>query len=100
MANKFKLQTTTAIRKSLMEQLESRGADISLYKDIVDQYIKNIDLIRQFQADIELRGVYDAVAMKDNPSIRNLLATQKQNTALLKSMELSTTKCVVDDDEL
>ena len=46
-----------AVRKSLVEQLKAKGADIDLYKDQVNDYMMMWDLKEKLKDDIEENGL-------------------------------------------
>ena len=52
-----KTESIGAVRHSLIAQLKNRGADISVYNDLVDQYITNLQIIRDMKKDIKKRGL-------------------------------------------
>lgn len=96
------------VRESLIAQLRQRNADISVYNDLVEQYITNLKIIRNMQADIKKRGLsFKAISAtgkeyeKENPSVKALIMYQKTGIAILGAMQLSTDKCTnPEDDEL
>ena len=105
---KAKTESIGAVRDSLIAQLKNRGADISVYNDLVDQYITNLQIIRDMKKDIKKRGLsFNTVSStgkeyeKENPSVKALIMYQKTGIALLQAMNLSTEKCMnPEDDEL
>ena len=100
-----------AVRKSLVEQLKAKGADIDLYKDQVNDYMMMWDLKEKLKDDIEENGLrmkYMAAnggsVEKDNPSVKQLPLINKQMLMLLKQLDISTDKVVKegggDSDDL
>lgn len=100
-----------AVRKSLVEQLRAKGADIDLYKDQVNDYMMMWDLKEQLKDDIKgngLRMEYKAAnggsVEKDNPSVKQIPLINKQMLMLLKQLDISTDKVVKegggDSDDL
>lgn len=91
----------TRVKKSLIEQLTAKGADIDIFTDQINDYMTMWDLKESLKADIEengLRMMYrtanGGMAEKDNPSVKQLPAVNKQMLMLLKQMEISTDNAV------
>lgn len=108
---KIKRETLRArVKKSLKEQLAARGADIDLFDDQINDYMSMWDLKERLKDDIEKNGLRmnyrtanGGEAEKDNPSVKQLPAVNKQMLMLLKQMGISTDKVVKDgsaDDDL
>lgn len=79
------------IKDSLIEQLTLKGANIEVYRDLIDSYIFCTKLERKMQADIRKNGLtYKAISatgkeyMKDNPSVKK--CRDVQQTALSDSL--------------
>lgn len=98
----------TNIKKSLIEQLEKKGANVDCFVDMVESYIFFTQQERKMQADIRKRGLsYKATSAtgkeytKDNPSIKNAAMYNKQRLSILKDMGLSINTIEAEcDDEL
>lgn len=96
------------IKRSLIEQLEAKGASIECFADLVDAYIFYTKMERKMQSDIRKRGLsFKAVSStgkeytKDNPSIKNAVMYNKQRLAILAQMGLNIKNIECDcDDEL
>lgn len=99
------------VKKSLIEQLVAKGADVEIFMDQINDYMSMWDLKETLKDDIEkngLRMMYKTAnggkAEKDNPSVKQLPAVNKQMLMLLKQMDISTDKAVKDggdsDDDL
>ena len=89
------------VKDSLIEQLKSKGADVDIFTDQINDYMAMWDLKESLKADIEkngLRMMYKTAnggkAEKDNPSVKQLPAVNKQMLMLLKQMEISTDNAV------
>lgn len=99
---KIKTETIRSrVKKSLIEQLKAKGADIDIFTDQINDYMAMWDLKESLKADIEengLRMMYSTAnggrAEKDNPSVKQLPAVNKQMLMLLKQMEISTDNVV------
>lgn len=99
---KIKTETIRSrVKKSLIEQLKAKGADIDIFTDQINDYMAMWDLKESLKADIEengLRMMYSTAnggrAEKDNPSVKQLPAVNKQMLMLLKQMEISTDNAV------
>ncbi|KSU88916.1 MULTISPECIES: P27 family phage terminase small subunit [Priestia] len=93
----------TTIRKSLLEQLENRGFSGEVYRDLVNDYMNLWDNKNALQKDIKERGVVfkdrSSVGVemyKNNPSVKDQLAVNKQMLQILKDLSLN---IPVEDDE-
>lgn len=89
------------VKKSLIEQLEAKGADVDVFLDQINDYMSMWDLKENLKDDIKengLRMYYTASnggkAEKDNPSVKQLPIVNKQMLMLLKQMDISTDKAV------
>ena len=94
------------IRKSLIQQLTAKGADIDLYYDQIEDYMSLWDLKEQLKEDIEengLRLMYQAAngsdVEKDNPSVKQLPGVNKQMLMILKQLDVSTDKVIRPDGD-
>lgn len=98
------------IRRDLLDQLKAKGADMLIFRDLIDRYIYFRRLEIEMQRDVSERGLsYLSVSstgkeyFKDNPSIKNAIMYNKQCLEILKQLDL-TTKTVdtdtADDDDL
>lgn len=96
------------IEESLLEQLQTKGADIEHFIDLVRDYMSLWDVKNDLLQDIKKRGVmykdFSSVGvemMKNNPSVRELVGINRQMLAILKDLEINTkTVAVFDDDEM
>ena len=89
------------VKKSLVEQLKAKGADVYIFNDQINDYMSMWDLKEDLKNDIlenGLRMMYQTAnggkAEKDNPSVKQLPAVNKQMLMLLKQMNISTDKAV------
>lgn len=85
------------IRKSLMDQLIAKGADVKLYRALIDDYMWFYQQFHQMQADIKKRGrTYTTVSAqgkdyeKNNPCVKDALLYSRQMVAILGALGLST----------
>lgn len=85
------------IRKSLEDQLKAKGADVTLYRALIDDYMWFHQQFRQMQADIKKYGrTYTATSAagkdyeKENPSVKNALLYSRQMIAILGALGLDT----------
>jgi phage terminase small subunit len=92
------------IRDSLLEQLKAKGADVSLYRSLVDDYCWFWKQEREMQKDIKERGrIYISVSAagkeyeKENPSVKNALLYNKQMVAILSALDLNTDTVISKD---
>lgn len=91
--------TKKNVRKSLVEQLINKNADIEVFCDLIDDYMSMWDIKKKLIADIKVRGitynepnVRGTLITKNNPSTKELVAVNKQMLSLLKELGLSTDK--------
>lgn len=91
-----------AIQKSLLCQLEAKGAAQPHFVDLVDDYMRLWEVKEALAKDIKKRGVsYVDVSstgvemQKNNPSVKELHGTNRQMLMLLRELGLTTDK--VDD---
>lgn len=91
------------VKKSLLDQLKAKGADVEVFMDQVNDYMSMWDLKENLKDDIAENGLrlYYAASNggrveKDNPSVKQLPAVNKQMLMLLKQMDISTDKAVKD----
>lgn len=98
------------ILESLKEQLRKKQADISVFKDLLDDYMTLYDVKKKLKTDIKKRGVTfettsasgKATIVKQNQSVKDLVAVNKQMLMILDKLELTTKETIKgdDDDEL
>lgn len=100
------------VRKSLIEQLRAKSADVVLYRSMIDDYMWLYQQFHQMQADIRKRGrTYTATSAagkeyeKDNPSVKNALLYSRQMVTILGALGLDTQTVVGgasdgDEDDL
>lgn len=85
------------IRNSLIKQLEVKGAKVAHFEDLINDYLFLFDTKNMLQTDIKKRGVaYETLSAqgykitKQNQSVKDLVAVNKQMTSLLKELGLTT----------
>ena len=97
----------TDILESLREQLRKKEADISVFSDLLDDYMALYDIKKKLKTDIKKRGVsYEttsasgkATIVKQNQSVKDLVAVSKQMLTILDKLELTTDKTIKDDGD-
>ena len=95
------------ILKSLQEQLKKKQADISAFSDLLDDYMTLYDIKKKLKTDIRKRGVsYEttsasgkATIVKQNQSVKDLVAVNKQMLMILDKLGLTTDKTIKDDED-
>lgn len=93
------------ILKSLQEQLEKKEADISVFSDLLDDYMSLYDIKKKLKSDIKKRGVsYETpsasgktMIIKQNQSVKDLVAVNKQMLMILDKLGLTTEKTIKND---
>ena len=86
-----------SVKRDLLEQLKAKGADVLIFKDLIDRYIFFRRMEIEMQRDVAERGLsYPATSatgkeyIKDNPSIKNAVMYNKQCLDILKQLDLTT----------
>lgn len=99
----------TDIKASLIKQLEAKKANVPHFIDLIYDYLELYDTKILLQKDIKERGVaYETTSangykiMKQNQSVKDVVAVEKQMLSILKEMGLTTDaptgNDVVDED--
>lgn len=99
---------STKVRKSLMQQLEAKGANLAHFAGLVDDYIWYYEQVETMKKDITTRGMsYTSISStgkeyeKDNPAVKMLPTYTRQMLQILKDLGLTTDKVPAgEDDEL
>ena len=99
-----------AIRESLEAQLKDRGSDVTHFRELIDSYLYFYGQEKKMRADVKKNGllieVFTAsgnVVQKENPSIKNAAAYNRQRLSILKEMGLTTSNVRIfpgDDSDL
>ena len=97
------------VREDLIAQLKAMGADVLVFKDLIDRYMFYRDLEIKMQKDIANRGLeFEArsatgkIYMKENHSVKTAVIYNKQCLAILNQLGLNTKTIEpnTEDDEL
>lgn len=106
MGKKSKKVNKKDIRNSLVRQLEKKGANIAVFVDLVDDYMKFYDHKKKLQKDIDSRGVTfqeknckGELVQKENPSMKNLINTNKQMLSIIEKLKLDPDSIIPEEDE-
>ena len=96
------------VKRSLIEQLEAKGAGIDVFRDMIDDYMTMWDEKETLKQDMKEKGLRYSVTSgngfeteKDNPSFKVFPLVNKQMLMLLKQMGLTTgdvTESLPDDE--
>lgn len=85
------------IKESLLRQLEVKGANVPHFYDLICDYLVLYKTKKMLQKDIMTRGVsYKTMSAsgyeitKQNQSVKDLVAVEKQMMSMLKEMGLTT----------
>ena len=106
---KTKATAKTTVRQSLGEQLRLQGADVGFYQSLIDDYMRLWDTKEALADDIAARGVVyteigstGKVVTKNNGSVKDLVAVNRQMLAILDKLGLSpeTVAKAMESDEL
>lgn len=103
-----KAPSKAKIKESLIRQLEVKGAFVPHFYDMICDYMELYDVKKELQEDIKRRGVsFETTSaagheiIKQNQSVKDLVAVGKQMQSMLKEMGLTTDAPtgVCDQDE-
>ena len=85
------------IKESLIKQLEAKRANVPHFYDQICDYLELYDVKKMLQKDIKKRGVsYETKSasgvkiVKQNQSVKDLVAVQRQMLSILHEMGLTT----------
>ena len=94
------------IEWSIIKQLDGKGASVSHFLDIINDYMDMWDMKNALVDDVKSRGVsYTDMSstgvpmMKNNPSVKELVMVNKQMLSILKELGLSTADVGADDGD-
>lgn len=94
------------ILESLGEQLALKGAALSHYSDLLNDYMELWDTKNALTKDIKKRGVvYKDVSAaghemwKNNPSVKELVLVNRQMLSILKELKLTTDEAGGGDED-
>lgn len=98
------------IKDSLVKQLEAKNANVPHFYDLICDYLVLYETKKALERDIKTRGVsYETTSasgyniIKQNQSVKDLVAVNKQMLLILKSMGLTTdapTGTETEDEDL
>ncbi len=99
--------TRSKIKESLELQLAKKGADIECFQDLLCDYMALYDIKKLLNQDIKKRGVsYETSSasgykiVKQNQSVKDLVAVNKQMLLILEKLKLTTDMDCTDEEEL
>ena len=85
------------VEKSLRQQLISKGADVEIFKNLIDDYMGLWDLKEMYFEDVKENGL--RVDGKENTSPKQIPIVNRQMLAILKQMDITTDNVVREDGE-
>ena len=85
------------VEKSLKQQLVSKGADVEIFKNLIDDYMGLWDLKEMYFQDVKENGL--RVDGKENTSPKQIPIVNRQMLAILKQMDITTENVVREDGE-
>ena len=101
------MASVAKIKKSLIKQLENKGANVDHFTSLIDDYVWFCEQEKEMQKDIKERGQsFKALSasgnpiIKENPSVKNAIMYNKQKLAILKELGLTTDNVVDDSDDI
>lgn len=93
------------IKESLERQLKDRGADVSHFQALLEDYMFFYDMLKKMKADIKKNGTtIEAVSAagktytKENPAVKQAAMYNQQMLRILKEMGITTDTCRPPDD--
>ena len=85
------------VKESLVEQLKAKGADVALYRALIEDFMWYFQQEKQMQADIRKNGrTYLTTSAagktyeKENPCVKNALLYSRQMVTILGALGLET----------
>lgn len=85
------------VEKSLKQQLVSKGTDVEIFKNMIDDYMRLWDLKEMYFEDVKENGL--RVDGKENTSPKQIPIVNRQMLAILKQMDITTDNVVREDGE-
>ena len=98
MAAKKRATVRKNVRKSLIEQLKRRGADIALFEDQIEDYMAMWDLKEALIDDIRETGLRTGDG-KDNTSAKQLPIVNRQMLAQLKMLKIAPDDVLIEGED-
>lgn len=98
MAAKKRSTVRKSVRKSLIEQLKRRGADIALFEDQIEDYMAMWDLKEALIDDIRETGLRTNDG-KDNTSAKQLPIVNRQMLAQLKMLKIAPDDVLIEGED-
>ena len=94
------------IKDSLIKQLKDKGANVEHFLGQIDSYIWYFNEEKSMQKDVKKRGrTFETTSAsgypveKENPSVKNALAYNKQQLSILKELGLTTENVLKEKDD-
>lgn len=94
------------VRRSLMEQLTERGADIEVNRGLIEDYLFYCTQEKKMQADVRKNGIIIESTsstgkdyMRENPAVKLAMLYNKQKLAILKQLEIAPSTVIEPDSE-
>lgn len=95
------------VKESLIDQLERKGANIQVFRSLVEDYMKLWDTKEALLKDIKKRGIsfsdYSSAGkpmVKQNPSTKEVVAVNAQMLKILAQLDITTGNLIGDDDDV
>lgn len=85
------------VERSLRQQLVAKGADVELFKNLIDDYMGLWDLKEEYFEDWKEYGL--RVEGKENTSPKQIPIVNRQMLAILKQLKIDTDNVVKEDGE-
>lgn len=105
MARKSQKTLRKEVKRSLIDQLRARGADIAIYTDLVDDYMALWDEKEKLKTAMEDRGYFYVTRSaagspieKENQAFKLFPNVNRQMLQTLEKLGLNTETIIRDDD--
>lgn len=95
------------VKESLIEQLIRKGADVAVFKSLIDDYVRLWETKERLLKDIKTRGIFfedyssaGKKMQKQNPSTKEAVLVNAQMLKILDQLEITTEKIISDDSDV
>lgn len=98
-----KTQKKDAISSELLKQLKSKSADTTVFKSLVDDYVRYWEMKEKLKAEIKSKGMtyLDRFGEpKPSPALKEIQNISKLMLSILKEMDLKTSNVSGEEDAL
>lgn len=94
------------IKDSLIKQLHDKNANVEHFTSLIDDYLYYWNQEKAMQKDVKERGFTFKTKSasgyeidKENPSVKNAIAYNKQKLAIIKELGLTTDNVIIEEND-